>query len=148
MAGVRIGLGSVRGGLTEWAAQLRLASSQLEPTVAAIAKEELDTAVTVIKRLSPVKTGLFRRSWKVEQRTRLTFAIVDTAPYAEWVHKRGERGSPFWTTYALPEVEAANARIKVRVRDTLRDMLRARAVTKIAPSLPVVRSLAARGRLR
>lgn len=155
MAGVAIGLRDIRSPLSEWASQLRVAITTLEPTVVAIAKQELGEAVTEIKRISPVKTGRFRAGWKVIVQPGLRFAIA-TDPidprngvhYASYVHRKGERGSPFWTTHAMPIVEDARQQINARVRVAMADMLRVQAAQRIAPSIPVARSLAARGRVR
>lgn len=137
MAGVVLRLPSLTsgGGLAAWADQLGQAARGLELTVAAIAQDELEAAVGNIKRMSPVKTGLFRRSWKVLRTRALEFRVVDLAPYASFVHRRGEKGQTFVETYAKPEIAAAVVRIRVRIKEAMRDAVRARAASGLAPGL-------------
>lgn len=136
MAGVVLRLPSLTGGgLAAYAQQLGVAARTLELTVAAITQDELDAAVDSIKRMSPVKTGLFRRSWKVLRTQALQFAVVDLAPYASFVHRRGEKGSTFVETYAKPEIESAVRRIRVRIKEAMRDSVRAQSASSLAPNL-------------
>lgn len=136
MAGVVLRVPSLAtGSLAGWADTLGVAARTLEITVATITQEELQAAVDSIKRMSPVKTGLFQRSWRVQRLAALSFAVIDLAPYASFVHRRGEKGTLFVDEYAKPEVESAVKRARVRIKEALRDTVRAQAASALAPSL-------------
>jgi hypothetical protein len=137
MPGVVLRLPSLSGAtnLAGWAEQLGISARTLQITAAAITQEELEAAVDNIKRISPVKTGLFRRSWRVLRTQALQFAVVDLAPYASFVHRRGEKGTTFVEAYAKPEIESAVRRVRVRLKEALRDSVRAQAASALAPTL-------------
>ena len=81
----------------------------------AIAREEADRALAEIAEITPVDTSLMQRSWLVRRAVIDEMIAENTAPYAEWVHYAGERGTLFWEQYALPIWQAAQERATERV---------------------------------
>ena len=136
MAGVVLRVPSLSGtSLAGWAQQLGVAARTLELTVATITQDELETAVVNIKKISPFKSGDFMRAWRVLRLASLSFAVVNLMDYAGWVHRRGEKGILFYEEYAKPEVDAAVRRARVRIKEALRDSVRAQAASSLAPSI-------------
>lgn len=82
-----------------------------------IARDEADRAIEEIREITPVDTSLMQSSWSIRRAVIDEMIADNTAPYAEWVHRAGERGTLFWRTYALPVWERAQQRALERVLD-------------------------------
>lgn len=157
MAGVRINARDLGGVLRQDAAMLRGLVKDVERQIPGIARERLNMAADVIRGRSPVKTGRFagvrgHLGWHVERRGLLEFA-VSTDPvdkygrhYGSFVHRKGERGWPFWERHALPVVEDAEAQIGEQVQALIRQTVQSAGGRRVNASITPSRSLRAIGR--
>jgi len=73
------------------------------------------------------RTGLFISSWKgdveVDDDGRLTVRLRNPAPYAGFVHRRGEKGRTVVNTYIKPAVMARKAELTADVAAMIRRLL-------------------------
>ncbi len=83
----------------------------IDQTVRSIAKDFF----TSVKRLTPVRSGLAKRSWKLKQKSNSKYAVVNPQPYTNRLDKGYSNQAPEgMTRTALSEVKDKyrNRRIK------------------------------------
>lgn len=71
----------------------RIDRSRLVPEMTALARDVSVSTKDAVQAVTPVKSGLMRRSWKrrvSNTTTRVTFKLWNTAPYGGFVHYKGE----------------------------------------------------------
>jgi len=76
------------------------------------------------------KTGLFMSGWtgdvEVEDDGHILVRLRNPAPYAEYVHRKGERGRTVVKTYIKPAVMARKPELKQDATDLIRRLLERR----------------------